>query len=346
MSESAVLVPVARSQTLRSTVGNAIEQAVAGPGRIRFIFVHPPEDIESDTGRQLHADADQLLDQVRSWAEEDAGDRAEELTIETAHVGQDRPLYSPEAVAEAIAESARETDCRRVILDPEYNPGVSTPLIRPLLEELSWRENITAEEATVERPVHRATILESASLVRMGAIFLIGFGFYLLLAGTITTFDVVTGVVSAALVAVALARITFGRDPDRYSPLRMLRMVVYVPYLIWEIILSNFVIARTILHPDLPIKPRMVEFDPAVRGALPLTTLGNSITLTPGTLTVRAQDGILLIHTLVPWARDGLSSGTMERAVRYVFYGRQATKIPTPTDRDDISYADDEGDPK
>jgi multicomponent Na+:H+ antiporter subunit E len=73
-----------------------------------------------------------------------------------------------------------------------------------------------------------------------------------------------------------------------------------------------------------------------VGSGLPVTTLANSITLTPGTLTVRARDGNLYVHSLIPWARDGLFDGSLERWTRFVFYGREAARLPTPRERDDI----------
>ena len=73
----------------------------------------------------------------------------------------------------------------------------------------------------------------------------------------------------------------------------------------------------------------------AVWGGSPLTTLANSITLTPGTLTVRAEGQDLYVHALFPSAREGLFAGTLERAVRFVFYGRAAAAIATPAERGD-----------
>jgi multicomponent Na+:H+ antiporter subunit E len=87
----------------------------------------------------------------------------------------------------------------------------------------------------------------------------------------------------------------------------------------------------------MPIEPSVVRFRAAVWGGLPVTTLANSITLTPGTLTVDVGPEGLEIHTLTGDARDGLAGGSLERAVRFVFYGRGGARIPTPTERESIS---------
>jgi multicomponent Na+:H+ antiporter subunit E len=95
-------------------------------------------------------------------------------------------------------------------------------------------------------------------------------------------------------------------------------------------------IAYVVLHPDLPIDPEMVEFDAAVWSALPVTTLANSITLTPGTLTVDVSRQHFTVHTLTGSSRDDLFSGALERAVRFVFYGRAAARIPSPVERQEM----------
>jgi multicomponent Na+:H+ antiporter subunit E len=111
------------------------------------------------------------------------------------------------------------------------------------------------------------------------------------------------------------------------------RRVLYVPYLLWEIAKANLAIAYVVLHPSLPIDPEMVEFDAAVWSALAVTTLANSITLTPGTLTVDVTQRHFTVHTLTPSSREDLFAGSLERAVRLVFYGRSIARIPSPIER-------------
>ena len=129
---------------------------------------------------------------------------------------------------------------------------------------------------------------------------------------------------------------SFYHDPTLAdSPKRMLRGVLYVPYLLYEIIVSNLVVARVILDPSVEIDPRMTTVRAFVGSGFPLTMLANSITLTPGTLTVKADDQTLYVHSLLPFAREGLFDGSLERWVRFVFYGREAARFPSPRDRGD-----------
>jgi multicomponent Na+:H+ antiporter subunit E len=92
----------------------------------------------------------------------------------------------------------------------------------------------------------------------------------------------------------------------------------YVPWLVLEIIKANLDVARVILTPSLPIRPRMVRVPATQSTALGKVIYANSITLTPGTVTVDVdeEEGTLLVHALTPVAYDGLLSGEMGERVR------------------------------
>jgi multicomponent Na+:H+ antiporter subunit E len=177
-------------------------------------------------------------------------------------------------------------------------------------------------------------LVRRATLAQYLALFGASFGFYLLLAGSVAPFELATGAVSAGIVATALwgISLTTPVNPGRVGK-RTARFALYVLYLLYEIAKANVEIAYVVLHPDLPIDPEMVEFDAAVWSALPVTTLANSITLTPGTLTVDVSRRHFTVHTLTQNSREGLFSGALERAVRFVFYGRAAARIPSPVQR-------------
>lgn len=341
MVNKRLLVPVSRSSTVRETVAYAVDDALSdGRGYVRFVYVHSPEVAAGDETEPVGTEpAEELLSRAEIWAAEDAGDRADDLTVETAHLGTDRYVFSPVDIADVLTADAEASDVDRIVLDPEYAPDVGLPILRPLKRELE-ASPFDVTEATVLRPTRRGPLLRGTTVLRVATLFGISFLFYLVLGGAFDAFDLLTGAVSATIVAVALSRVSLTRDPDWQSPLRVLRMVVYVPYLFWEIFKSNVQIAAVILDPRMPIDPRLVRVKPAVWGALPMTTLANSITLTPGTLTVRIEGRELLIHTLVPDARSGLFAGSLERAVRFVFYGRHAMRIPGIEERGDAELID------
>lgn len=72
----------------------------------------------------------------------------------------------------------------------------------------------------------------------------------------------------------------------------------YVPLFIWECLKANIDVAYRVIHPDLPIKPGIVKVKTSLRSDTGLTFLANSITLTPGTMSVDIdpENGILYIH--------------------------------------------------
>lgn len=102
-----------------------------------------------------------------------------------------------------------------------------------------------------------------------------------------------------------------------------------------ELLTANVDVAYRVLAPSMPIEPAVVEVPLRVQSDLAITTIANSITLTPGTLTVRVEGRSLTVHTLMPGAREDLFDGGLERGVRFVFYGRQAMAIGSPRERDE-----------
>ncbi len=101
---------------------------------------------------------------------------------------------------------------------------------------------------------------------------------------------------------------------DEGVPARFyLRCLLYLPWLAWQVVLSNWDVFKRIWSPVLPIDPRMTWVDHGTRHPFVTTTYANSITLTPGTVTVVVEDRRMLIHCLTKEAEDGLVEGDMER---------------------------------
>jgi multicomponent Na+:H+ antiporter subunit E len=329
-----ILVPVAESVTLRNTVAYAVREALDTSGEIHFVVAVPWHDI-GDVSADVRTEVEDLLERVAVWAREDA-DSDTDIEVRTASIGADEYLFGPDDYARVFEEYARTNGIDRLIVDPEYSPGGNAPLLQPMETELV-RLGLTVEEAPVERSTRRGRLLRRGGALQFATLFGISFVFYQLLGGfALTTFDITTGAMSATIAAAMLHRISFS-DRVRLPIIvrRSLRLLVYIPYLLYEIIVSNILVSYVILHPSMPIEPRTTEVRTAVWGGMPITTLANSITLTPGTLTVRVNGQDFVVHTLIPAAREGLFDGALERAVRFVFYGRQAAAIASPRERED-----------
>ena len=332
MADERLLVPLSESVTVRQTVGYAVERALSESAELHFV-VAVPYDGDVPEGRAEVAAGNRLLERAVAWANEDADGTLP--SIETSTVGVEEFLFGPRDYADAFAEYAAEHDVDYVILDPEFQPGVTSPMLQPLERELE-AVGLAYEEAPVERSAKHERLVGRGSVSRFVSMFGISLAFYLVLGDPFYWFDWVTGVAVGLIVAVTLSQVTFSVSPTlRQSPIRTLRFALYVPYLVFEIVKANLAISLVILHPRMPIDPKLTRVNARVRGGLPLLALANSITLTPGTLTVRANDQRLVVHTLIATAREDLFDGSLERAIRFVFYGREAAATATPRERGD-----------
>jgi multicomponent Na+:H+ antiporter subunit E len=343
-----MLVPVGDSVTMRQTVAYVVDQATdrieESGADVSVHFVYPVPWQQQDLEEDVSTAASATLDRIRTWVEEDAGVPtldAVPFEMTTAVIGTDQYLFSPVDYAELLLEYADAEGLDHVVLDPEFEPGPNTPLLSPLVAELERRSSVSHEEAPVERSVRGRQLLgRSFSLVNFVTVFGLSYLFYLVIGGFAGTFDYATGAVSAAIVAAVLSDVTFDR-PLRLgqTALVLARWTVYVPFLLWEIAKANVQVVYVVLHPSLPIDPSMEHIEPPLPGGLPVTTLANSITLTPGTVTVDVREREFVVHALTGASREGLYDGTLERAVRFVFFGRRASRVPSPRERGEAGDA-------
>lgn len=123
------------------------------------------------------------------------------------------------------------------------------------------------------------------------------------------------GVLSCVLV-VALARRTGFFDTDVYSLGLGPRLPRYWAWLLREIVRSNLQVAHLVLSRDVPVKPTIVTVDASDLPAVSQATLANAITLTPGTLTVDINRGMIEVHCLTPEIAAELTDGEMLRRAR------------------------------
>ena len=158
--------------------------------------------------------------------------------------------------------------------------------------------------------------------LRRLAVFLILFAFWLVLSGHYDSLHLSFGLVCAALVAV------FSYDlflPDATSPKKLLRtwrFLCYLPWLLCQVVLANLHVVSLVIHPR-KIRPQIIRFKTSLTSDLSKLTLGNSITLTPGTITVDIDDGEFYVHVLSDKAARELVTGNMERRIAHIFLERE-----------------------
>jgi multicomponent Na+:H+ antiporter subunit E len=93
----------------------------------------------------------------------------------------------------------------------------------------------------------------------------------------------------------------------------------YLLWLFWKMVKANLQVAWFILHPRLPVDPTFIVFEANLKSDLARVVLANSITLTPGTITVDLKDHRLLVHALAPATASALTKGDLQNMVGRVF---------------------------
>ncbi|MFC1461834.1 Na+/H+ antiporter subunit E [Verrucomicrobiota bacterium] len=109
--------------------------------------------------------------------------------------------------------------------------------------------------------------------------------------------DIAAGLIVALLATLVMREMSVRKIPLWIVPVRLFWLIVYSVVLAYYIIKANFDVAYRVLHPAMPISPGIVKVRTSLKTASAITALSNSITLTPGTLTVSAtNDGTLYVH--------------------------------------------------
>jgi len=148
------------------------------------------------------------------------------------------------------------------------------------------------------------------------------FCYWVILSGYFDAFHLVSGAISSLIVAWLSHDLFAGTRPNISLEFRrVIRFLRYLPWLLWEIIKANIDLVYRTLHPSMPISPRMIGFKNTLKDEMGITTLANSITLTPGTVTVDANEDEFIIHAISEEAAEGLLAGDMARRVEFIERG-------------------------
>ena len=127
--------------------------------------------------------------------------------------------------------------------------------------------------------------------------FVLAFIIWMLLTWQTDAQVIIAGLIASAIVALLFHEILPKEHLVFISPIRIFWTLVYIPVFFYYIIKANFDVVYRALHPKMPIKPGIVKIKTTLKTQSGITALANSITLTPGTLTVDlTDDGFLYIH--------------------------------------------------
>ena len=152
-------------------------------------------------------------------------------------------------------------------------------------------------------------------MIRVLGLFVSILSLWWLLSGYSHPLILAFGLVSAVL-TIWLARRMLLTDYEGV-PLHLLgRGMLYWPWLLREVWRANIAVARIILSPSLPISPTLFRVPAGQKTALGRVLYGNSITLTPGTVTLQVEKDFLEVHALTRDAAADLQTDEMGGRVR------------------------------
>lgn len=155
---------------------------------------------------------------------------------------------------------------------------------------------------------------ESSYLQRLTILLLVLASAWLLWSGLYKALLLVLGALSC-LLSLYLAHRMGALDRSVFSWYILPQLPRYWAWLLKEITVSSFEVARIILKRDLPTSPTIIVFDAVPVGPVGQVVLGNSISLTPGSVTLDIHKGKITVHCLTQASADALLEGEMNRRV-------------------------------
>lgn len=100
-----------------------------------------------------------------------------------------------------------------------------------------------------------------------------------------------------------------------------IRLIRYIPWLVIEVLKANFQVAKLILDPEMPISPRLLKVRANQRTTLGQVIHANTITLTPGTISLDLRDNTILVHALSAEAQHQDESGRVDEMISWLESG-------------------------
>ena len=147
--------------------------------------------------------------------------------------------------------------------------------------------------------------------------------FWLLLSGHYDIMHISFGIFSVILVLLInhpIRRHLFSLEEHSETlKLSIPRLIFYIPWLLWQIVIASIQVACVVLHPRCPIDPALVRFKTGLGNTSSKVILGNSITLTPGTITLEIDQDEFLVHALMDISSTGIIDGTLPGQVAKLY---------------------------
>ncbi|MFP4025651.1 MAG: Na+/H+ antiporter subunit E [Thiohalospira sp.] len=154
--------------------------------------------------------------------------------------------------------------------------------------------------------------------------FIISLILWLLLSFNLTISNIIIGVIASFITTIFFGKYFIKDVIPFLQPQRYFWLIVYLFIFIWECIKANFDVAYRVLHPAMPIKPGIVKVKLNLKTNIAKTILANSITMTPGTISVDIIDDIIYVHWIYVSSEDPevysqKISGRFEKYIKKIF---------------------------
>jgi len=156
------------------------------------------------------------------------------------------------------------------------------------------------------------------------ALFILAFIFWLLLTFNIDISNIIVGIVASLITAFVFGKYFIKDVIPFLQPQRYFWLIIYLFIFTWECIKANFDVAYRVLHPAMPIKPGIVKVKMDLKTNIAKTILANSITMTPGTITVDIIDDYIYVHWIYVYSENPEEyshkvSGRFEHYIKKIF---------------------------
>ena len=175
-----------------------------------------------------------------------------------------------------------------------------------------------------QESVDNARIVGSP-MVHKVCLFLLLFAFWMALAGSLKTKFVIYGIITAATtvwLCYPLLLVPNRNGSKKYFVfgVSIFKFISYTGWLMWQLVLANIDVLKATTSQELDIDPKVVRFYFRVDNPMAYVVLANSITLTPGTVTLNVDDeGLFEIHALTVGAAEGVLDGSFQKKVADLF---------------------------
>ena len=148
--------------------------------------------------------------------------------------------------------------------------------------------------------------------------------FWFMLAPYFDLYNITIGVIFAFGLTYMWQDILFKpAKKTNYSIKQIFMFLYYLIHLLINMVVANIQVAKIVLNPKLPISPGIIIFKTILENDLSRVFYSNSITLTPGTVTVDAEGDKLIIHTFTRQDAYDVTEWYMERIMRSVELGKK-----------------------